>query len=64
METHFATIWLWQCFARDDFQKQHKFESIAEILFNVIDGCASFSQMTVTPSSECLFKKNKKKRVV
>lgn len=54
VETHLATIGLGQCLARDDLQQQHQFEAIAEVLLDVVDGGASFAQMTVAPRGKCL----------
>lgn len=54
VETHFSTIWLWEGFSRNDFEQEHEFESIAKIVFNTLDCCSGFAQMTVTPGSESL----------
>lgn len=54
VETHLAAIGLGQCLARDDLQQQHQLEAIAEVLLDVVDGGASFAQMTVAPRGKCL----------
>lgn len=54
METHFAAVRLGQCLAGNDFQQQHEFEAITEVIVNVVNGGASLAQMTVAPSCECL----------
>lgn len=54
MEAHLAAIGLGQCLARDDFEQQHEFESVTEVIVNVVNGCAGLAQMTVAPGCECL----------
>lgn len=54
VETHLAAIGLGQCLARDHLQQQHQLEAIAEVLLDVVDGGASFAQMTVAPRGKCL----------
>ena len=56
VEAHLSTIWLWQSFARNDFEQEHQFETVAKIIFNTFNRCSSFAQMTVAPSSEGLRK--------
>lgn len=54
VESHFTAVWLWEGLSRNDFKQEHEFESIAEVVFNTLDCCSSFAQMTVTPGSEGL----------
>lgn len=56
MEAHLSTVWLWQGFARNDFEQEHQFETITEIIFNTFNRCSSFAQMAVAPGSEGLRK--------
>jgi len=54
VESHFAAVWLWELLAGNDFEQQHKFEPVAEVMLNVLDLGASFAEMTVAPSREGL----------
>ena len=54
VESHLASVWFWETFTRDNFQKQHKFKTISEINIDGFDTSASFSQMRVTPGGEGL----------
>lgn len=62
MEAHLAAIGLGQCLARDDFEQQHEFESVTEVIVNVVNGCAGLAQMTVAPGCECLQEGTRGKR--
>jgi hypothetical protein len=56
VESHFTAVGLWQCLAWDDFEQQHELESIAEVIFNVIDTGSGLAQVRVAPRRERLQK--------
>lgn len=49
METHLAAVGLGQGFAGDDFQQQHEFQAITEVLVDVLDAGAGFAEVAVAP---------------
>lgn len=54
VKAHLAAIRLGQCLTRDDFEQQHEFESVTEVIVNVVNGGTGLSQMAVAPGCECL----------
>ena len=54
VEPHLATVGLLQGFSGNDLQEEHKFEAIAEILFDVLDLSSGLAQMWVHPCCEGL----------
>jgi len=54
VKSHLASIRLWQCFSGNYFQEQHELQAIAEVLLNVFDTCARFSEVGVAPCSKSL----------
>lgn len=57
VEPHLASVWLLQGFSRDDLEKQHELEAIAEVLLDVLDLRSGLPQMRIHPCREGL-KKN------
>ena len=54
VEPHLASVWPGEGLAGNDLQQQHEFETIPEVLLDVLDLSAGFAQMRVYPSSESL----------
>lgn len=54
VETHLASVGFWKSLTGDDLEEKHQFQSIAEIIIDVLDCCSSFAQMAVAPGGEGL----------
>jgi len=54
VESHFATIGLGQLLAGNDFEQQHEFEAVAEIMLDVFDLRPGLTKMAVAPGREGL----------
>lgn len=64
METHLASVGFWKSLTGDDLEEKHQFESIAEIIIDILDCCSSFTQMAVAPGGEGLIWGNKHNNLV
>ena len=60
VESHFTTVGLWQRLTRDNFKQEHELESIAEVIFNVINAGTGLAQVRVAPRGKSLLFKIKK----
>ena len=54
MEAHLAAVGLGEGLAGDDLQQQHQLQAVAEVLLDVLDGCAGLPQVGVAPGGEGL----------
>ena len=54
MEPHFAAVGFWKLFAGNDFEEKHEFQSIAEVLFDILDLSTGLTKMAVAPGREGL----------
>lgn len=54
VKSHLATVRLLQGLAGNDLEQEHEFEAIAEVLFDILDLRACFSQVGIHPSREGL----------
>ena len=43
VESHFAAVGLGQSLARDDFEQEHEFQAVPEVLLDRVDGSACLS---------------------
>lgn len=54
VEAHLATVRLGQRLARDHLEQEHQLETVAEVLLDVVDARAGFTQVRITPSGKRL----------
>lgn len=54
VEPHLPPVRLGECLAGDDLQQQHELEAVAEVLLNVLDLGASFTEVGIAPGGEGL----------
>jgi len=54
VESHPTPIWLGQRFTGNHLQEEHQFQSITEVLFNVLNLCTDLRQVRVAPGGKRL----------
>lgn len=59
VEAHFPTLWGWELFTWNHLKEHHKFETIAEVWWDLFDICIGLPQVGVAPCCKCLYSKER-----